>query len=73
MSIEHQENPDGTLTVWSYPASGDRYTYNFNAELELTDKFHTTNPATSEESKSRVAPNVTPSVRDYLSEQGFDY
>ena len=73
MTIEHQENPDGSLIVWSYPASGDRYSYHFTEDLELTDKFHITNPATSAEQKTRVAPSITPNVRRYLDEHGFDY
>jgi len=72
-SIEHQDQAS-ELIVWTYPANGSRYTYTFDKEpLELRRKTHTTNPATSEEQTNVVAPNVTPAVRDYLDQQGYDY
>lgn len=71
-TIEHQEQED-KITVWTYPANGSRYSYTFaKPELELTDKFHITNPGTTDERKRRVAPTVTPAVRDYLKGLGYD-
>jgi len=66
-NIEHQLQ-GGELTIWTYPASGDRYAYVFDSSGELTDKYHITNPATTEETKKRVAPNLTPRVKDYINE-----
>jgi len=71
--IEHQKQ-NGDLTVWTYPANGQRFTYRFDADtLELQRKTKTRKVATSDETTSVVAPNVTPAVRDYLHEHGFDY
>lgn len=72
-TIEHQDQ-GGEVIVWTYPANGSRYTYKFDKEPpELQRKTHTTNPATSEEQTKVVAPNITPAVRDYLSEHDYDY
>lgn len=71
--IEHQREGDA-LIVWTYPANGQRFTYRFDADsLELEKKTKTRQVATSDETTSLVAPNVTPAVRDYLHEHGFDY
>jgi len=72
-SIEHQDQGSEVI-VWTYPANGSRYTYTFDKNpLELQRKTHTTNAATSEEQTKTVAPNLTPAVREYLDEQGYDY
>jgi len=72
-NVEHQDQ-GGELIIWTYPANGSRYTYKFDKDpLELQRKTHTTNPATSEEETKVVAPNLTPTVREYLEENGYDY
>jgi len=72
-AIEHEETPDA-LKVWTYPANGSRYCYTFEKpDLELSKKTHTTNPATSEKRTNIVAPTITPAVKDYLEDNGFDY
>lgn len=71
-TIEHQHQGD-ELIVWTYPASGARYAYTFETEpLELQRKTKTTNAATSEEEKTTVAPTLTPAVREYLTNNGYD-
>jgi hypothetical protein len=71
-TINHQQQGEEVI-VWTYPANGSRYTYRFDDEpLELKEKTHTTNPATTEEQTKTVAPTLTPAVREYLTEQGFE-
>lgn len=71
-TIEHQHQGE-ELIVWTYPASGARYTYTFETNPpELQQKTKTTDAATSEEQKTTVAPTLTPAVRDYLMDNGYD-
>jgi hypothetical protein len=71
-TIEHQDQ-GGEVIVWTYPANGSRYTYRFEKnEMDLIEKKHTTNPATTDEQTKLVAPNVTPAVKEYLQNSGYD-
>jgi len=71
-NIEHQLQ-GGKLMIRTYPANGERYDYIFDESGELVDKFHVSNSDMYERDKKRVAPNLTPRVKEYLREQGFDY
>jgi len=71
MTVEHQTNPDGSVTIWTYPASGERYCYKFDSDGEITKKTKTIKPATSEEQTKIVAPKLTPAVKSKLKELGY--
>jgi len=67
-TIEHQKMGD-ELIIWTYQSGGDSYEYRFNEDMELTDRFHISDSGR----KTRVSPDLTPKVREYLDEHGFDY
>lgn len=74
------DHPGPHVEVVTVSASGARYRYRFvpepvddpDAPLALAEKLKTTADDPGHRDWARVAPTVTPAVREALVERGFD-